>query len=376
MSVTKLAVQHQKYYYTSEDFKWPRQWHWTEDGQHKQELSKFDKALQERWDAAVDAGCFAYKLHHVEGRVVSGKYQLFIQLNEMRFNKRRQPEAISSISQPFNPEKFNFTKVHSKEVLFELCPKHTPAAATSGDDCHLMIINASPLEYGHSLLVPSVNSCLPQILTEEALLLALEISMLSNHRGFHVGFNSLCAHASVNHLHFHTWYSEYPSYLETAEVGIVCDNIFEVKNYPTTAFVFELAPETNVSSLARTIHKVASYLIKEEVAHNFHIIRGARCRPRSQMNGFTHEDSDLQSVFRVFLWPRNPVHGAKQMSSYESERRPVAVYEFGGSLAIERRETFNSFTEEQFCKHMRRVTLPEDEFSRHRQAIRDLFNKS
>jgi len=93
------------------------------------------------------------------------------------------------------------------------------------------------------------------------------------------------------------------------------------------------------------------------------------------MNGFTHEDSDLQSVLRVFLWPRNPVHGAKQMSSYESERRPVAVYEFAGSLAIERRETFDSFTEEQFCEHMRRATLPENEFSRHRQAIRDLFNK-
>ena len=42
---------------------------------------QFDKELQERWDAAVDAGCFSYKLLHVEGRVVPGKYQLFIQVN-------------------------------------------------------------------------------------------------------------------------------------------------------------------------------------------------------------------------------------------------------------------------------------------------------
>ena len=50
------------------------------------------------------------------------------------------------------------------QVLFELCPKDTKAAAiTSGDNPHLMIINVSPLEYGHSLLVPSVNSCLPQV---------------------------------------------------------------------------------------------------------------------------------------------------------------------------------------------------------------------
>lgn len=37
------------------------------------------------------------------------------------------------------------------------------------------------------------------------------------------------------------------------EVDIVCENVFEVKNYPTTAFVFELAPETNVGSLARLV---------------------------------------------------------------------------------------------------------------------------
>lgn len=49
-------------------------------------------------------------------------------------------------------------------MLFEVCPMHTSAAATSEDDRHLMMINASPMEYGHCLLVPSVSSCLPQVL--------------------------------------------------------------------------------------------------------------------------------------------------------------------------------------------------------------------
>lgn len=40
MSATKLELQHHKYHYTSEDFKWPRLWHWTKDGQREQELSK------------------------------------------------------------------------------------------------------------------------------------------------------------------------------------------------------------------------------------------------------------------------------------------------------------------------------------------------
>lgn len=51
------------------------------------------------------------------------------------------------------------------------------------------------------------------------------------------------------------------------EVGIVCDNIFEVKNYPTTAFVFELAPETNFGSLARLvicISEVLSFNVKKK----------------------------------------------------------------------------------------------------------------
>lgn len=34
--------------------------------------------------------------------------------------------------------------------------------------------------------------------------------------------------------------------------------------------------------------------------------------------------------------------GAKELSSYESEKRPIAVYEFAGSLAIESNE-FNLY---------------------------------
>jgi len=43
------------------------------------------------------------------------------------------------------------------------------------------------------------------------------------------------------------------SLFDEQEVDIVCENVFEVKNYPTTAFVFELAPETDVGSLARLV---------------------------------------------------------------------------------------------------------------------------
>ncbi|KAK2573999.1 GDP-D-glucose phosphorylase 1 [Acropora cervicornis] len=365
---------------TTRDFHWK----WTGGEQNKLELSEFDVKLQDRWNAAVDAGCFAYKLDDIEARIVPGKYQVFVQLNEMRFNKRRQPQRMSSVSQPFNPENFNFTKVQSKEVLLELCPEQR----LSLGDHHLIIINNSPLEFGHSLIIPSVNSCLPQV-------------------GFHVGFNSLCAQASVNHLHFHTWYSEYSSYLETADMIPICEDLFEVIDYPTTIFVFELAPESSVSSIAKKIHLASTYLTKNEVAHNLHIMRGRRCLSHSHMNGYMQQD-DKNSVLRVFLWPRNSVLGAKDLSSYESEKRPIAVYELAGSLAIESkasyncsrqrskflslvvkwqfheyprlhfqaRPTYDSFTEEHFCGYLKRATLPEEEFTLHKNSIRVLLMKN
>ena len=38
------------------------------------------------------------------------------------------------------------------------------------------------------------------------------------------------------------------------------------------------------------------------------------------------------------------------------------------------RETYDSFTEEQFCEHMRRATLPGEEFLKHREAVEGLLN--
>ena len=101
-----------------------------------------------------------------------------------------------------------------------------------------MIINVSPLEYGHVLIVPDIDAFFPQILTQFAIKTGLDCILLSSHRwvlfsskydsdsqltiidlklnvdpvffsrGFKVGFNSLCAFASVNHLHLHAYYLE------------------------------------------------------------------------------------------------------------------------------------------------------------------------
>ena len=51
-----------------------------------------------------------------------------------------------------------------------------------GKEHNLVIVNVSPITYGHVLLVPSVKSGLPQVFTENSLRLAIETVALSNHR--------------------------------------------------------------------------------------------------------------------------------------------------------------------------------------------------
>lgn len=66
------------------------------------------------------------------------------------------------MSQPFDDAKFNFCKALQKEVLFQLEPAggggagaeaaFSPAAPAPASP-HLVLINVSPIEYGHVLLV-------------------------------------------------------------------------------------------------------------------------------------------------------------------------------------------------------------------------------
>lgn len=74
----------------------------------------------------------------------------------------------AQVCQDFDPKRFNFTKVPQKEILFQLDETAHAASmeqsAALGDSPNLVLINVSPIEYGHVLLVPRVMDCLPQVL--------------------------------------------------------------------------------------------------------------------------------------------------------------------------------------------------------------------
>lgn len=65
-------------------------------------------------------GLFRYDVTACESKVIPGTQGFIAQLNEGGHLKKRPTEfRVDQVLQPFEPAKFNFTKVSQEEVLFQ-----------------------------------------------------------------------------------------------------------------------------------------------------------------------------------------------------------------------------------------------------------------
>lgn len=65
-------------------------------------------------------GLFRYDVTQCETKIIPGNYGFIAQLNQGRHLKKRPTEfRIDQVLQPFDDNKFNFTKVGQEEVLFK-----------------------------------------------------------------------------------------------------------------------------------------------------------------------------------------------------------------------------------------------------------------
>ncbi|KPP71046.1 hypothetical protein Z043_110076 [Scleropages formosus] len=142
-------------------------------------------------------GLFRYELGDLQTRVLPGALRFVAQLNILRGTERRKPQEISSIRQHFDAKQFNFNRIHSDEIVFEMSKEDGGATGAEppwscerqrshqdGAGRMLVVINVSPLEFGHCLLIPDPALCLPQILTPFAIQIGMESIFLSSHPGF------------------------------------------------------------------------------------------------------------------------------------------------------------------------------------------------
>lgn len=98
------------------------------------------------------------------------------------------------------------------EILIKCNYRLHPRADTNA--LFTFLINSSPLTRYHSLICPSLSDNLSQILTEQSIRFAVDVLRGFDDNCYRIGFNSLGALASVNHLHMHLMHIETDLFIE------------------------------------------------------------------------------------------------------------------------------------------------------------------
>ncbi|KAB5565578.1 hypothetical protein PHYPO_G00243210 [Pangasianodon hypophthalmus] len=328
------------------------------EGKETWGASRFDVALRCGWVEKMNRGLFRYHLGDLETRVLPGECGYVAQLNIQRGIERRKPQVILSVQQQFDPKLFNFNKINSAEILFEMHKAEVISAeegrAPNGSCASCaVIINASPLEFGHCLLVPEPSRCHPQILTPLALQIGVESLFLSADPGYRVGFNSLGAFASVNHLHLHGYYLNHALRIECARAELIfpSKSLYRLVDFPK-AFMFYTDGHEDARATAATVCRLTDLLVERNIAHNVFMTRG--CHPDSEDEAV----SSLRHGVRIFIWPRVSCFGTKEESAFN-----VALCELAGHLPFKNREDYEGLDEDGVKAIVQRYLLSDEEFA-------------
>ncbi|CAD7700895.1 unnamed protein product [Ostreobium quekettii] len=318
--------------------------------------SLMEETLLGLWEMCAESGLFRYDVTACETKPVPGLYGFVAQLNEGRATKKRPTEfRVDQVVQPFDEQKFNFLKARVKEVLFQFDAEASGETifeedSATGANPGLVLINISPIEYGHVLLVPRVMDRLPQLITEDSMLLALQFAAAAENPYFRVGYNSLGAYATINHLHFQAYFllAPYPVEraptmpLEPANSKHPGVKVAQLSEYPVKGFVFEMS--SDLQEMAGVLARACTYMQRANIPHNLLI---------------------CDSGARVFLWPQ--CYAEKQAKGVVAEDIlstgvDPAAFEIAGHVVLKNRDDYDNMTEARAWRMLSEVSVAEERF--------------
>mmetsp|Transcript_19561 Transcript_19561/g.66535 ORF Transcript_19561/g.66535 Transcript_19561/m.66535 type:complete len:427 (-) Transcript_19561:252-1532(-) len=324
-----------------------------------EEKSLFDSVLLSQWDDRAEKGLFRYDIATCHTKLVQGEYGFIAQLNEGRATTKRPTEfRVDLVCQEFDHSKFNFTKADKSEVLFAFMPGEGANATFSdaeevGGCPSVVLINVSPIEYGHVLLVPRVTQCLPQRIRGDVLNLAVHMAVESNNPYFRIGYNSLGAYASINHLHFQGYYLSGAFPIERASTGPVPAKLMgpdvrarveRTHNFPVRCIVFELG--ASMEDLTDTVARACERMQQENIPFNL-FIADMGCRIFLIPNVFSERIAGGMVPEHVMETGINP-----------------AVFEISGHMLYKDRKDWNATTEQACLEILSYASLSEEAFER------------
>ena len=314
-----------------------------------------DSLLLGEWEDRVQRGLFRYDVTACETKVIPGECGFIAQLNEGRHLKKRPTEfRVDKVLQPFDGNKFNFTKIGQEEVLFQFEAgeddevQFYPAAPIDVENsASVVAINVSPIEYGHVLLIPRIFECLPQRIDRESLLLALHMAAEAANPYFRLGYNSLGAFATINHLHFQAYYLAVPFPIEKAPAKKITTldggvKVSELLKYPVRGLVFEGGD--SLEDLSNAVSNSCICLQDNNIPYNVLI-------------------SDCGK--RVFILPQcyaeKQALGEVSAELLDTQVNP-AVWEISGHMVLKRKEDYEEASEQNAWRLLAEVSLSEERF--------------
>ncbi|XP_042503008.1 GDP-L-galactose phosphorylase 2-like [Macadamia integrifolia] len=341
----------------------------SEEEEESAEISFLDTLLLGQWEDRMSRGLFRYDVTTCETKVIPGQYGFIAQLNEGRHLKKRPTEfRVDRVLQPFDGNKFNFTKVGLEEVLFRFEPSddgktiYVPNAPIDGgaQSPSVVAINVSPIEYGHVLLIPRVLDCLPQRIDRDSLLLALQMASEAANPFFRLGYNSLGAFATINHLHFQAYYLAIPFPVEKAptlkitmvkglpERGVV---VSQLLNYPVRGLVFEGG--NTMQDLSDAVASSCICIQDNNIPYNVLISRCGK---------------------RVFIFPQcyaeKQALGEVSQELLDTQVNP-AVWEISGHMVLKRKKDYEDASEDYAWRLLAEVSLSDERFEEVKAYILD-----
>jgi len=198
----------------------------------------------------------------------------------------------------------------------------------------LVLINVSPIEYGHVLLCPWVLNRIPQLVDPANLLLALHFANESANPCMRLGYNSLGAYGTINHMHYQAYYMQHAFPVELAETVDLCQpehaddyqvSVQEVTGYPARCLVFEV--NDCLEALADVVGRLCQELAARNVPHNLLI---------------------CDTGHRVFLFPNNfsaqQARGRVPEDVLDTGVNP-ACFEIAGHMVMKRRQDYEDLDE-------------------------------
>jgi len=315
-----------------------------------------DNLLRTLWHDRMSRGdFFAYHLTRAQldagTSQTDGKWGFIVQFNGDRGVKKRRGIDTREICEPFNAAAFNFTKVALEEVLIVMAATSgedwphgmVPVLSLQGESPHLVIINAAPIEELHVLFCPRCFDRLPQQLTPDTVESAIAFAANTSDPELRMGFNSLLAAASVNHLHIHLYRLQGTVAVERAETQVIREltdgSYSRLVDYPLNGLVFEFQCASrglhNCRQTLQLLHSCISVIQKQMIPHNMVI---------------------LNNGHKVVLFP--------QLGNVEigDGMQAVGCMECMGHFVAFNEETQERLDEKTCCEVLSSANIPQDRF--------------